>query len=92
MKTVYLTLHTAQIKGVDSTKRETEVELEAGAKLYVIEKLMTHGSQFAESNMEVRLNGEGVRADHFHRLRRDIQTGIPSEGCGKCEMSGTRTM
>mgnify|MGYP000785149872 FL=1 len=61
------TLDTAQIKGVDSTKRETEVELDAGAKLYVIEKLMTHGSQFAESNMEVRLNGEGSSAQIISR-------------------------
>lgn len=51
------TLDTAQIKGVDSTKRETEVELEAGSKLFVMEKLMTHGDQMAESNMQIRLNG-----------------------------------
>ena len=61
------TLDTAQIKGVDSTKRETEVELDAGAKLYVIEKLMTHGSQFAESNMEVKMNGEGSSAQIISR-------------------------
>lgn len=51
------TLDTAQIKGVDSTKRETEVELSAGSKLFVMEKLMTHGEQTAESNMEIKLNG-----------------------------------
>lgn len=35
------TLETTQIKGVDSTKRETFVELGPNAKLYVTEKLMT---------------------------------------------------
>ena len=47
------TLDTAQIKGVDSTVRENNVHLEAGSKLYVIEKLMTHGKQEATSNMMV---------------------------------------
>ena len=45
------TLDTAQIKGVDSTVRENNVYLEANSKLYVIEKLMTHGNQEATSNM-----------------------------------------
>ena len=61
------TLDTAQIKGVDSTLRETDVILEKNAKLYVIEKLMTHGDQFAESNMEVDLNGEGSSAQIVSR-------------------------
>ena len=55
-------LHTTQIKGVDSTKRETFVELGPNAKLYVTEKLMTHDAQHAISNMEVKLNGEGSSA------------------------------
>ena len=37
------TLDTAQIKGVDSTVRETMVEMEKDAKLYVTERLMTEG-------------------------------------------------
>ena len=45
------TLDTVQIKGVDSTVRETEVEMGANSKLFVIEKLMTHDSQNAESNI-----------------------------------------
>lgn len=61
------TLDTAQIKGVDSTKRETEVELAAGSKLFVMEKLMTHGEQLAESNMEIRLNGTGSSAQIISR-------------------------
>lgn len=56
------TLETTQIKGVDSTKRETFVELGPNAKLFVTEKLMTHDAQHAISNMEVKLNGEGSSA------------------------------
>lgn len=60
-------LDTAQIKGVDSTLRETDVHLGAGAKLYVLEKLMTHDQQTAESNMEVDLDGEGSSAQIISR-------------------------
>ena len=56
------TLETTQIKGVDSTKRETHVELAEGAKLYVTEKLMTHEDQSAISNIDVELNGENSSA------------------------------
>lgn len=47
-----------QIKGVDSTKRDTVAKLGAGARLVILEKLMTHGNQVAHSNMVVELNGE----------------------------------
>ena len=56
------TLDTAQIKGVDSTKRETEVIMGEDAKLFVVEKLMTHDKQSAVSNMEIYLNGKGSSA------------------------------
>lgn len=56
------TLDTAQIKGVDSTKRQTEVVMGEGAKLFVVEKLMTHGSQSAVSDMDIYLNGTGGSA------------------------------
>ena len=55
-------LETAQIKGVDSTVRETHIELGENAKLNVTEKLMTHQSQTAVSNMDVVLKGEGSSA------------------------------
>ena len=61
------TLDTAQIKGVDSTLRETDVEMGRNSKLYVVEKLMTHDAQTAESNMEVRMNGEGSSAQIISR-------------------------
>lgn len=56
-----------QIKGVDSTIRETTAVLAAGAKLVVRERLMTHGSQSAVSEYEVKLNGEGSSADVVSR-------------------------
>ena len=56
-----------QIRGVDSTKRETTAKLEKGAKLTVVERLMTHGDQVAHSNMEVRLDGEGASAQIISR-------------------------
>lgn len=56
-----------QIKGVDSTVRDTKAELAAGAKLVVRERLMTHGDQSAVSNYVVELNGEGANADVVSR-------------------------
>lgn len=61
------TLDTAQIKGVDSTVRETYVEAGKNARLYVTEKLMTHGEQNAISNMEVQLNGDDSSAQIVSR-------------------------
>lgn len=56
-----------QIKGVDSTIRTTKAELAAGATMIVRERLMTHGSQIAESIYETALNGEGSSADVVSR-------------------------
>lgn len=47
-----------QIKGVDSTKRDTLANVGANAKLVINEKLMTHGKQEAYSDVKVNLNGE----------------------------------
>lgn len=54
----YMEMETAQIKGVDSTKRETTARLAKGATLVVGEKLMTHGEQYAETRFTVDLDGE----------------------------------
>ena len=56
-----------QIKGVDSTVRTTRATLAAGASLVVRERLMTHGSQRAESIYTTDLNGDGARADVVSR-------------------------
>lgn len=56
-----------QIKGVDSTRRTTIAELAAGAKMIVRERLLTHGSQYAESGYTVKLNGDDSSADVVSR-------------------------
>ena len=63
----YMEMDTVQIKGVDSTVRDTKAELAKGARLVVRERLMTHGDQNAVSNYVVELNGEGASADVVSR-------------------------
>ena len=53
-----LEMESSQIKGVDSTIRETKGVLEEGANLVVTEKIMTHGEQFAKTIFNVELNGD----------------------------------
>lgn len=52
-----------QIKGVDSTVRKTTAELGENAKLFVKERLFTHGRQTAESIYDVNLSGANAHAD-----------------------------
>lgn len=63
----FMEMETVQIKGVDSTKRSTTAKLADGAKLVVTEKLMTHGSQTAETSFHVDLDGEGSSANIISR-------------------------
>lgn len=56
-----------QIKGVDSAKRDTDAYLSKGAKLIITERLMTHGEQFAESNVNISLDGENASAQVVSR-------------------------
>ena len=53
----YMEMETAQIKGVDSTDRRTTAKLADKATLIVREKIMTHGTQHADTYFEVDLNG-----------------------------------
>ncbi len=53
----YMEMDTVQIKGIDSTKRDTRAVLSDGATLIIKEKLMTHGSQEATTDFTVDLNG-----------------------------------
>ncbi|MGI6500822.1 MAG: SufB/SufD family protein [Anaerostipes sp.] len=57
-KNSYMEMETVQIKGVDSTIRKTIADLAEGATLTVTERLMTHGSQIAESQFDVSLDGD----------------------------------
>ena len=57
-----VTLETSQIRGVDDTKRYTKAELNGdNAEIIIQEKLLTHGDQRAESEMDVFLNGKGSK-------------------------------
>ncbi|MBO5895898.1 MAG: SufD family Fe-S cluster assembly protein [Clostridia bacterium] len=63
----YCEMESVQIRGVDSTKRDTIAKLEKGARLVVLEKLMTHGNQIAHSDMVVELNGEDASSQIISR-------------------------
>ena len=63
----YMEMETTQIKGIDSTKRVTTAKLGNDAKVVIKEKLMTHGSQFAETEFTVDLDGENSGANVISR-------------------------
>ena len=63
----YMEMETTQIKGIDSTKRITKATLADNATLIVKEKLMTHGSQYAETDFTVDMNGENCSANVVSR-------------------------
>lgn len=63
----YMDIEMVQIRGVDSTRRSTMAELSAGAKLVIRERLLTHGSQTAQSSFIVNLNGDGSSANVISR-------------------------
>lgn len=60
-------LELVQIKGIDSTKRDTEIRLQNNAKLIVTERLLTYLDQEAESNITVELAGAGSSAQIISR-------------------------
>lgn len=63
----YMEMETTQIKGVDSTIRDTKADLKDGATLVIKEKIMTHGKQTAETNFEVNLDGVDSSANVISR-------------------------
>jgi len=63
----YMEMETTQIKGVDSTQRDTTARIAQGATLIVREKIMTHGQQFAGTDFTVDMNGEGCSANVMSR-------------------------
>ena len=66
-----LEMESSQIKGVDSTIRETKGELEENTSFVVSEKIMTHGKQFAKTIFDVQLNGENAST---HVTSRSVAT------------------
>lgn len=63
----YMEMETVQIKGVDSTVRDTKAVLKEGASLVIHEKLMTHGNQYAETNFTVDMDGDNSSANVISR-------------------------
>lgn len=86
----YLEMETAQIKGIDSTKRITKGDLADNATLIVKEKIMTHGKQFAETDFEVDLNGEDSSANVVSRsvARDESKQSFKSDIRGNARCSG----
>lgn len=84
-----------QIKGVDSTNRKTLANLKANAKLFVRERLMTHGVQTALSVYHVSLDGKNSAADvvsrsvakekSFQKLDLKIIGNAPCHGHTECD-------
>ena len=64
-------MESSQIKGVDSTIRETRGELGDNTNFVVSEKIMTHGKQFAKTTFDVKLNGENAST---HVTSRSVAT------------------
>lgn len=56
-----------QIEGVDSTDRVTKATLGEGAKLVITERLLTHGEQYARTDIDVKLNGYNSSANIISR-------------------------
>ena len=66
-----LEMETVQIKGVDSSIRETKGKLEDDTNLVILEKIMTHDTQFAKTIFDVKLNGINSSA---HVTSRSVAT------------------
>ena len=60
-------LEMIQIKGVDHTDRVTEIRLQKNARLIITERLLTSGSQDADSKIIVELIGEDSTAQIISR-------------------------
>lgn len=81
-------MESVQIKGVDSTIRETIGYVAEDANLTVTERIMTHGEQFAKTIFEVKLNGENAsthvtsRSVADNNSRQDFLSRV--EGNSKC--------
>ena len=58
----YMEMDTTQIEGIDNTNRVTTAKIADNATLIVHEKLMTHGTQRAETDFTIDLDGENSGA------------------------------
>ncbi len=63
----YMEMETSQIKGIDDTNRVTRAVVSKDGTLVIREKIMTHGTQHAETDFSVDLNGENAGANVVSR-------------------------
>ena len=63
----YMEMETTQIKGIDSTVRNTTAKLGNESKLVIHESLMTHGQQYAKTDFTVDMDGENSSANVISR-------------------------
>lgn len=63
----FMDMETSQIAGIDDTIRITKAVLENGASLIIHDKILTSGTQIAEAEINVDLNGENSSCDIISR-------------------------
>ena len=63
----YMEMETSQIKGIDNTTRVTRATLADNATLIIHEKIMTNGTQHAETDFSVDLNGSNCSTNVVSR-------------------------
>lgn len=63
----YCEMEMVQIEGVTSTHRNTKAHIGKNAKLLITERLLTSGSQYARSDVEVQLDGEDASTQIISR-------------------------
>ena len=85
-----LTMDTIQLSGVDTTDRKTTAKLAAGAKIIVRERLLTDGDEYAKTDFDVILEGEGAGADVVSRsvAKGNSKQEYYSRIVGKCPCTG----
>ena len=85
-----LTMDTIQLSGVDTTDRKTTAKLAAKAKIVVRERLLTDGDEYAKTDFDVILEGEGSGADVVSRsvAKGNSKQEYFSRIVGKCPCTG----
>ncbi len=87
-KDAYMEMEMSQIRGVSSTNRTSEIHVGDHAEIVLTERLLTHGTQTAESRVDIFLDGEDASARILSRSvgqDESVQTFFPCmTGNQKC--------
>ena len=83
-------MDTTQIRGIDSTKRDTKIVCGPGAEAIITERLLTHGEQTAISDMEIVLDGVDSKGRVISRsvAQDDSEQVFYPRMVGNCECFG----